>query len=168
MRSGVVAAMLMCLGFVSPAHAASATGGYPWANAPAGQLDPWDFNTGQCTSYVAWRLHRAGDATFEDNMTSSTGHTVEWGNADHWAVAARQLGYAVSRTPAVGAVAQWNSFERSSYKGWTISASARGHVAYVVAVYRDGSVKVDEYDATHAGGFSTGRVRAPRYLYIRG
>jgi surface antigen len=153
------------LAVVAPAQAA---GGYPWANVGVGQMDSWGFNARQCTSYVAWRLHQSGDAAFQDNMIAPTGRSVQWGNADHWAIAARQLGYVVSKTPAVGTVAQWNSFEKSSYKGWTITASAYGHVAYVVAVYSDGSVKVDEYDATRSHGFSTERLRAPRFLYIRG
>jgi surface antigen len=152
------------LGFASPASASN--GAYPYATALPGALDPWGFTTRQCTSYVAWRLHRAGDSTFENDMASLSGQSVEFGNASHWAAAARRLGDRVSRTPAVGAVAQWDSFESSTYDGWRMTASAYGHVAYVVAVHQDGSVTVDQYDVQRARGFSTERIRAPRYLYI--
>jgi surface antigen len=164
----VVAVTVGWLGLASfaPAAASPRTGGYPYAHARLGRLDPWDFTTRQCTSYVAWRLHRAGDSSFENDMLSATGQAVDFGNANHWAAAARLLGYRVSRTPAVGAVAQWNSFESSTYKGWMMTASAYGHVAYVTAVHPDGSVTVDQYDVQHPRGFSTERIRAPRYLYI--
>lgn len=169
MRGSVIAATVLgCLAVVSPAQAAGShvAAGYPYAHAHVGQLDPWSFTTRQCTSYVAWRLHQAGDRSFDNEMSTPTGQVVDFGNANHWAVAARQLGDRVSRTPAVGAVAQWDSFESSTYKGTRMTASAYGHVAYVVAVHPDGSVTVDQYDVQHPRGFSTERIRAPRYLYI--
>jgi surface antigen len=168
MRAGRIVGVMaaVAVGILGLTPVADAAGGYPYAHASVGQLDPWNFTTRQCTSYVAWRLHQAGDSTFDNDMVSSTGRAVEFGNANHWAVAARQLGDRVSRTPAVGAVAQWNSFESSTYDGSTMTASAYGHVAYVTAVHSDGSVSLAQYDVQHPRGFSTERIRAPRYLYI--
>jgi surface antigen len=163
----VATLLLACVGFSTAVPAsASPRDSYPWANAPQGQLDPYGFTTRQCTSYVAWRLHQAGDTYFEDDMRSASGQEVVWGDADHWAVAARQLGFQVSKTPIVGSVAQWNSDESSRYKNYTITASSSGHVAYVVAVHQDGSVTVAQYDFRSPRTYSTMRLRAPRYLYI--
>lgn len=54
-----------------------------------------------------------------------------WGNANTWAIYARNSGYGVSRSPSVGAVLQ------SSAGGW-------GHVAVVESVGDDGSITVSE------------------------
>ncbi len=56
-----------------------------------------------------------------------------WGNASTWASYARGSGYAVSRTPSVGAVMQ------DSY-----SAGGYGHVAVVESVGADGSISISE------------------------
>jgi surface antigen len=157
-------AAVTCLALAAPGYASD--GGYPYAHAPYGQTDPWGFTTRECTSYVAWRLNQAGDGDFQDEMVSPTGQEVVFGDADHWDTAARELGDRVSRTPEVGAIAQWNAAESTIYKGLTTVASPYGHVAYVVAVHDDGSVTVDQYNAQRPRAFNTMRVRAPRYLYI--
>jgi surface antigen len=157
------ATTLACLGFAAPAQASDS---YPYAHAQLGTLDRWGFDARECTSYAAWRLHHAGDQVFEDQMLTQVGQQVVFGNAAHWDTAARALGDVVSKTPAVGAIAQWNSYETSRYKNHTMTASAYGHVAYVVAVHRDGSVTVDQYNAMRPYAYSSARVRAPRYLYI--
>jgi surface antigen len=159
----VAAFAVATLGSVPPAHASD---GYPYAHAVQGKQDPWSFTTRQCTSYVAWRLNTSGNDSFRNRMRSPTGQRVVFGNAEHWDTAAREMGDRVSKTPAVGAVAQWNGSESTVYKGYTTTASPYGHVAYVVAVYKDGSVKVDQYDAQRPRAFNSKRVRAPRYLYL--
>jgi surface antigen len=79
----------------------------------------------------------------------------------------------VSSTPAVGAVAQWNEGEHSAYwsgasssSDGTFVAGSVGHVAWVTAVYSDGSVLVAQYNGTGDRAYSTVRVRAPRYLFL--
>jgi surface antigen len=163
LASAVAAFAVATLGSVLPAHASD---GYPYAHAAQGKQDPWSFTTRQCTSYVAWRLNESGNGSFRNQMRSPAGQRVVFGNAEHWDTAAREMGDRVSKTPAVGAVAQWNGNERSVYKSYTTIASPLGHVAYVVAVYKDGSVMVDQYDAQRPRAFNSERVRAPRYLYL--
>jgi surface antigen len=116
-------------------------------------------------SYVAWRL--AGVGRPLDNATQ------RWGSALTWDDTARRLGYAVSSRPVVGAIAQWNAQEHSAY--WSPGARSpdgvyvagpAGHVAWVVAVYGDGSVLVAQYNGTGNRAFSTMRVKAPRYLSL--
>jgi surface antigen len=139
--------------------------GYPWAGDTTQAADPWGFTKRQCVSYVAWRLAQSGHAL--DNATE------HWGSALDWDDTARRLGYHVSSRPTVGAVAQWNADERSSY--WSPGASSPdgryvagpvGHVAWVVQVYGDGSVLVAQYNGMGDRAFSTMRVTAPRYLSL--
>jgi surface antigen len=141
------------------------TDGYPWASDTSGGSDPWGFTKRQCVSYVAWRLAGAGRPL--NNATQG------WGSALDWDDTARRLGYRVSSSPTVGAVAQWNAGERSSY--WSPGSSradgsylagSAGHVAWVVDVYDDGSVLVAQYNGTVDRGFSTMHVTAPRYLSL--
>lgn len=156
---------------------ATDTGGYPWADAtlvraasydwgyrscqPAMQAtgtcpghttskigvryyesDPWHYDVRNCTSYVAWRVFQE----FAVNIPS-------WGNAKDWDTAAARAGYAVDSTPAVGSIAQWESYY--------------GHVAYVVGVNDDGSVNVEQYNKAGTGQFSRqSRVRANHYIHI--
>lgn len=98
-------------------------------------VDPWREYNRECTSFVAWALHsRNGfEMPFHDNAIG-------------WGYDARQRGYAVNSTPAVGAVA------------W-FSQSRLGHVAWVVAVGND-TVTVDEYNYNIGGAFDE-RTVAP-------
>lgn len=64
-----------------------------------------------CTNYAAWKLSRNGVA-----------RVSSLGNANNWDDRARALSIPVDRTPAVGAIAQWN-------------AGTYGHIAYVEAVH---------------------------------
>jgi surface antigen len=136
---------------------------YPYANASGTQSDPWGFTERQCVSYVAWRLSRAGHTI--NNRTQG------WGNALHWDETARARGIRVTTTPSVGAVAQWNAGESSAYyaSGSTtangrFAAGSYGHVGYVTAVYRDGSVQISQYNGSGTRSYSSMHVRAPRYL----
>ena len=77
-----------------------------WANDIQGSNYP-DMN---CTNYAAWKLIRNGAPG-----------PLYLGNAHSWDERAASRGFAVNGTPAVGAIAQWNSGEY-------------GHVAYVEGV----------------------------------
>jgi surface antigen len=136
---------------------------YPWATATGNDLDTWGFTQRQCVSYAAWRLAKAGHAV---------SNTDGWGDASHWDTVARAQGFTVSSTPHVGDVAQWNAEESSSYyaagasrPSGTFQAGGYGHVAYVTAVYADGSVQVAQYNATGNRSYSSMHMTAPRYLH---
>lgn len=96
--------------------------GYPFGNPPPGGLidtpDPWGYLIGECTSYVAWKR-------------ASTGRPVPraMGNARDWAGMS-------NGGPAPGAVAVF------PYIG------GYGHVAYVEAVYGNGTILISEYNWT--------------------
>ena len=113
-------------------------------------------------SYAAWRLYKMGH-----RISNSSGH---WGNAYNWDDVARRVGRRVTTTPKVGAIAQWNAYEKSRWYTssgvGTMQAGRYGHVAYVAAVYSDGSVLVRQYNMNGNRSYSTMRVKAPRYLYI--
>ena len=85
-----------------------------------------------CTNYVAWRLIRTGGY--------STTAVAGLGNAGAWDTGALSKGYTVNRTPAVGAVAQWDS----------------NHVAYVEQVNADGTIVISESNVW--SGSSTNRM----------
>lgn len=87
--------------------------------------DPWGYGKRWCTSFVAYRLHHINH--FE--MPRAIGY------ANNWGYAARNLGYRVDKTPAVGAVA-W--FDVGPY-------TPAGHVAWVAGI--DGNyVTIEEYN----------------------
>ena len=45
-------------------------------------------------------------------------------------------------------------------------AGSYGHVAYVEAVYADGSVRLAQYNMYGNRSYSLMRAKAPRYLYL--
>ncbi len=99
----------------------------------------WSMSPGHnCTNYVAWRLIGAG-------VEKPASHP---GNASSWATRAARDGIRVDGTPAVGAVAQWDSLA-GGY-------SSKGHVAYVERVNSDGTILVSE--DYWRGGTQTGEL----------
>ncbi|MFF0294550.1 CHAP domain-containing protein [Kitasatospora sp. NPDC004615] len=97
------------------------------------------FAANNCTAFAAYRIaSRLG----VPNFTNSYGGTT-WGNANTWDDAARRLGISVDTTPTVGSIAV-NDIH-GSY----------GHVAYVNAVYSDGSFDVEEYNWNNPLGYGT-------------
>jgi surface antigen len=152
-------------GPLAPVTNAEAAGDdYPYRRDSTGASDPWGFTKRQCVSFAAWELRQHGHA-----ISNARQH---WGNASHWDEAARALRKVVTTRPKVGAIAQWNANERSTYypgrgTGW-VQAGRDGHVAYVTAVYRDGSVRIEQYNMGGNRAFSAMHVRAPRYLYVAG
>jgi len=92
----------------------------------------------QCTAFAAYRIaSRLGVPSF----SNSWGGQV-WGDAGHWAIAARAAGLTVNTTPSVGAIAV-NDVHKV------------GHVAYVNKVYSDGSFDVEEYNWNVKLGYGT-------------
>lgn len=85
---------------------------------------------GNCTWYVNGRLQQLGyDPSILSNLTS---------NADRWDDQARAAGIYMSRTPQVGAIAQWES----------------GHVAVVERVNSDGTIVISESSYSPVSGSS--------------
>lgn len=143
---------------------------YPYAaQTNTSTWDPWRFTERQCTSFVAWRSHQRGY-----DMSDTT--TTPWGDAGHWDSEAATLGVAVNSTPTVGSFAQWDAGEQRTWTSGTstywFTASAHGHIAYVAAVYTDGTVLLQDYNGF--GGdrvYGTKRLPAsgvPRYLHYAG
>lgn len=100
---------------------------YPFGNPPARNIidtpDPWGYLIGECTSYAAWKR-------------ASVGRPVPrgLGNAKTWGTRASAMGYSVDSLPRVGDVIVM------PYLG------GYGHVAYVEAVYGNGTVLISEYN----------------------
>lgn len=128
---------------------------YPdvWRLAPQNSsFDAYGFPNRQCTSFVARRLA----------VRSQYALPVPPGDAHLWDD--RLAPYAaVDATPAVGAIAHWNANENAGGLG----AGPLGHVAWVQAVYADGSVLVEQYNLGPDGTYSQFRTRAPRYIHLR-
>ena len=145
--------------------AAAAGDDYPYRTATSSTADRWGFTKRQCVSFAAWRLAQAGRPV--------SNYTQRWGNAYNWNNKAAALGKPVTTRPRVGAIAQWNAYERSAWyangsttaNGW-VRAGGAGHVGVVKYVYADGSVRVEQYNMWGTRSYSTMRVRAPRYLYL--
>lgn len=138
------AVLMLTLGAVAPATADIVcssdecdAGAWKAARGEFNDQSFWGMDPGHnCTNYVAWKLTLAG---VQRPFTNP-------GNASTWAARAAADGYLVDHTPAVGAVAQWDSFAGGN--------GIDGHVAYVEEVYADGTILVSE-DYWH-GGDQTG------------
>lgn len=96
---------------------------YPaaWRNNP-NTVDSWGYYTGNCTSFVANRLHNVNHFEVPRAM----------GNGAQWGAVARSLGYRVDNTPAVGFVAYYTD-------------GVYGHVAWVAEIV-GGNIVVEEYN----------------------
>ena len=176
LRVVVLAALAALLAVLAPARpAAAATDDYPWRSDTTNSNDSFGFTKRQCVSYAAWRLYKAGHRI--SNRTVKDGRTYYWGNAYQWDSTAAALGKPIrtygrygKSAPRVGSVAHWNAGETSKYygNGWvgTYKAGSYGHVAWVAAVYSDGSVLVRQYNGSGTRSYSTMRVKAPRYLVL--
>lgn len=106
--------------------------------------DRWGYEYRNCTSYVAWRLSRAG-------VPASL--FADLGNASQWiANVAGAPGVRVNRTPSPGAVAAWDF-------------AGVGHVAWVVAV-RGARVVVADYNYAGTGAFDRHVIGARPAGYI--
>lgn len=104
---------------------------------------------GNCTAYAYDRRMELGRP-----LPPST-----WGHAATWATGARNAGFLVNRTPAVGAVIQ--------------NGGGYGHVAIVEEILPNGDLRLSEMNAAVRGGglnIVSGRILpaavAGQYLYI--
>lgn len=96
------------------------------------------FAQNNCTAFAAYRIaSRLGVHNFSNSYGGTT-----WGNAGTWDDAARRVGVTVNTTPTVGAIAV-NDVHKV------------GHVAYVNAVYSDGSFDVEEYNWNNPLAYGT-------------
>jgi surface antigen len=109
---------------------------YPYKTSSTSGVDAWNFYNRQCTSFAAFRINWNGTRTGRTFTNMYLGE--HFGDAHMWDDAARASGVAVYQSPAVGRIAQWNR-NVGGVGGW-------GHVAYVAAVYADGSILVEEYN----------------------
>jgi surface antigen len=145
-------------------------GDYPLGGQLGLALDPWGFVARQCTSYAAWYLNAHG-VPFGLRTRGPAGEGLFLSAAD-WDRGAVAAGFAVSSTPVVGSIAQWDADESSppasaddSARYRALTARGFGHVAVVQRVLRNGSAVVSEYDGADER-FHVLVTRAPRYLYI--
>jgi surface antigen len=163
-RLTTVAATVLCLSTALSSSAFAGGDDYPYRSNASNASDRWGFTVRQCVSFVAWREAQAGHA-----VNNATQH---WGSAYNWDSTARSRGIWISTRPRVGAIAHWNENERSAWyangsgtPNGTVTAGGYGHVAWVRAVYADGSALIEQYNMFSNRSYSTMRVRAPRYLY---
>lgn len=104
-------------------------------------IDEWRYYKRQCTSFVAYRL-----------STVNKYDIPLWGNGDTWPTYARNAGYVVNNTPAIGAV-----------------ACSGIHVAWVAAIDGD-NVVIEEYNNKEVVGrwlfYSCRVVPKSSFIYI--
>lgn len=103
------------------------------------------YSKNQCTWYVF-------------NKRASVGKPVpnSWGNAKNWYYKAKNSGYRVGRMPVKRAVMQ-------------STVGTYGHVAYVETVYKNGSIKVSEYNYNRPLAYGTrilSKSAASKYNYL--
>lgn len=162
--SNTVAANALSVNTVTPwvvsATALPSTTDYPWAGLTYNNGgDQWGMAYGQCVSYAAWMIYqnngggqhppKVPDAGWFPSDGLSKGPVrYTWGNAGDWNVSAANAGFAVNGTPHVGAIAQWVT--GSDGGQFTV-----GHVAYVTAVYSDGSIDMAQFNLREDSRFST-------------
>jgi len=134
---------------------------YPWIGAAQDSVNVYSgFYTRECTDFVAWRMNRdRGDTKpstfwFTNSMTVAGAKKPVWGDAINWMQHAKDLGYTVDQSPAVGAVAYFN-------------LGGIGHVAYVESVNANGTVNVSEYNYKQAFMYDYRQGVTPTaYLHI--
>lgn len=98
-------------------------GAYPWPAQDAWVADGHGYYEGECTSFAAWAVR-------SDGLHHTT--SPDWlGNAGQWHAP-------TDDAPHAGDVAQWDG----DHNG----AGSNGHVAYVAAVYGNGTIKIEEYN----------------------
>jgi surface antigen len=144
---------------------------YPYAQQKdVDAIDQWGNTERQCTGYATWALNNMG-VDFGMRDLGPNGRKVRFLAARSWAKTARRGGWNVSRTPVVGAVAQWRAHEASHWQTKlgraSFTAGRDGHVGIVSHVYADGTVLIRQYNVGDPDrSYSTMRAKAPRYLDI--
>lgn len=134
---------------------------YPGAHLTPDTPDADGWPARECTAYVVWWLDQHGVAIHGATLVGPKGsHAL--GNAGGWDAAAQAVGWAVTTTPVVGAIAQWHDNEKTSDS----TAGSSGHVGVVLAVNADGSALLAQYNFNTPFSFTELNLRAPRYLHI--
>lgn len=124
---------------------------YDWGYFSGGTFRPgdqWGYEYRNCTSYVAWRLARAGvpPALF-----------ANLGDASQWIANVRgERGVVVDGRPSPGAVAVWD-FAGTGHVAWVVSVTGS---AVTVADYNDAGTGV--YDQHLIGLPPAGYIHFPR------
>ena len=134
----------------NPGQAQTPVDDYPYKNSAINSVDPWQFYYRECVSFTCWRVrtrHKAKFSTFTNNGGYGGGDHM--GNGYEWAQGARQRGIPVDTTPKVGDIA-------------CRTTGRAGHVAYVNAVYADGSFDIEEYNHDWSNGY--GHIYGKRHL----
>jgi len=122
---------------------------YNWGAHRGGEFRPsdqWGYEYRNCTSYVAWRLARAGVSA---TLFRDLGDATKWLSG-----VAGEPGVTVGQVPSPGAVAVW------------VVSAGTGHVAWVDSV-QGGRVTVSDYNYAGTGAFATHEVTVPPAGYIR-
>lgn len=116
---------------------------YPWraANPNTQPYDTYGYNIRQCASFVAFRLRETNKLDFPR----------AYGDARAWGERARQEGYRVDMTPAIGAVAWYGP---SAFGG----DPRYGHVAWVSDVRGD-DVEIEEYNYNYSLAYRKGVIK---------
>ncbi len=127
-------------------------GGYPYNDyafsmtpggcGPGEGPDRWNYCTRQCVSYAAWAVERSG-------RTAPYGY----GNAKNW----------VNVAPY-----SWQHDSPQAGDVGVATGGGYGHVAYVEAVYGDGTMRISQYNAQLTGRYSEATVSVNLFdKYIR-
>ncbi|KAK7186882.1 hypothetical protein DPSP01_007066 [Paraphaeosphaeria sporulosa] len=135
-------------GFAARSELVTRANDYPYSGKCNGNggVDPWKFYRCQCTSFVAYRLNKAG-VKFTNNYKGEG-----WHNANTWNEAAKKAGVKVNKTPKVGSVAQTD-------------AGSAGHVAWVTKVGKK-TVTIEEYNWNNPEKYGTRTVSKDKFRYI--
>ncbi len=117
-------------------------GGYPYNNyafsmtpggcGPGEGPDRWEYCTRQCVSYAAWAVERSGRTA-----------PVGYGNAKNW----------VNEAPAA-----WQHNNPKVGDVGVATGGGFGHVAYIEAIYGDGTMRISQYNAQLTGRYSEATV----------
>jgi surface antigen len=128
---------------------------YPWfsemANTQGGGLSPLNYYYRECVDFVAWRLNRDVGSMSAPFVFDWSYLTPNGGDAVAWRANWDAHGWKTGTTPEVGSVAWFG-----------------GHVAYVAAVYKDGTIRIEEYNYGSRHLYGSRIIAAdsvPAYLY---
>lgn len=147
---------------------------YPQAqkDLPVDSVDPWGYLTGECVSFVAWRMNvqmgwKPGDPwKFSASAPAMDGRPFGLlGSAVTWEGNLISHGYKSDSIPAPGAIAWWDAY--SSAGG--ITTGEYGHVAVVSKVYDDGTIDIEQYNEGNRHQYSTMHLSASiptRYIHV--
>lgn len=105
---------------------------YPWRDGPIKTLSPLRYIYRECVDFVVWRLNRDVGSTSAPFAYTWSYLTPNGGNARDFKAAWDRHGWPTSNSPVAGDIAWW----------------ANNHVAYVKSVNADGTIFLEEYNAT--------------------